>query len=191
MENSFQLFRLKLNYQAENQATGEVEKLKEEIIVECVNYTDAEILLNKIIENFSMNKLAPVVYEIIKCKFSSNDIYLNSLINCDSDEKLLTCGRLNCFFEKDTHGLYVVDTILFGDKSLKEKDVKNTFLIPAEDPADATMRAKYILLDGNNLEENIAVTNVKYDKAGNFYFKPETFDSLTKRSETIFEGYGL
>jgi len=187
MENSNQMFRLKLNYQAENQQTGEVEKLKDEILVECVNYTDAETLLNKVIEHFGMAKLAPVVYEIVKCKFERNSIYLNSLVNCDDDEVPLTCGRLNCFFTNPNHGLYSVDTIVFGDKAAKEKDVKETYLIPAEDPADATIRARLILLFLGNHEDDIAVTNVKYDKASNFYLAPMSFNDLIERSNKIFQ----
>lgn len=191
MESITQMFRLKLAYQAENQETGEVEKVKEEILVQCVNYTDAETLMNKVIEHFSMNKLCPVVYEIVKCKFASSEIYLNSLIECDSDDTPLTCGRLNCFFVDGSHGLYSVDTIVFGDKASKEKDLKTTYLIPAKDPADATMRAKMILKYDNHQEEDIAVTNVKYDKAGNFYFDPMSFTNLIDRSTKIFETYGL
>lgn len=191
MENVTQMFRLKLTYQAENQETGDVEKIKTEVLVQCVNYTDAETLLNKIIEHYAMNKLAPVVYEIVKCKFACQDIYLNSLTNCDSDDTPLTCGRLNCFFVNESHGLYAVDTIIFGDKSLKEKDIKTTYLIPAEDPADATVRAKLILADSGNDEEDIAVTNVKYDRAGDFYLEPMTYTELIDRSIKIFEKYGL
>lgn len=191
MENITQMFRLKLTYQAENQETGDVEKIKEEILVQCVNYTDAETLLNKVIEHYDMAKLAPVVYEIVKCKFDVQDIYLNSLTDCDSDDTPLTCGRLNVFFANESHGLYAVDTIIFGDKSLKEKDIKTTYLIPAEDPADATVRTKIILVDGGNDEEDIAVTNVKYDKAGNFYLEPKTYAELTDRSIKILEKYGL
>ena len=186
-----QMYRLKLAYQAENETSGEVEKIKEEILVECVNYTNAETLLNKLIEIYSMNKLAPAVYEIIKCKFAANNIYINSLINCDGDDVPLTCGKLNCFFTDRSHGLYVVDTIIFGDKEAKEKDEKITFLIPAKDPADATMRAKMILKHDGNKDEDIAVNNVKYDKAGNFYLDPMTFNNLSERSDKIFENYGL
>lgn len=186
MVNSNQMFRLKLTYQMENQETGEVEKVKDEVLVECVNYTDAETLLNKIIEHFGMNKLTPVVYEIVKCKFTNRDIYFNDLINCDNDEVPLTCGRLNCFFISPYHGLYSVDTIRFGDKSIKEKDEKTTFLIPAVDPADATVRARQILIYNGSKEEDIAVTNVKYDKASNFYMAPMSFSDLTERSTKIF-----
>ena len=191
MKNVTQMFRLKLAYQAENQETGDVEKIKTEVLVQCVNYTDAETLLNKVIEHYDMAKLAPVVYEIVKCKFTCHDIYFNSLTNCDSDDVPLTCGRLNCFFSDDSYGLYSVDTIVFGDKSLKEKDVKTTYLIPATDPADATVRAKLILADDGNDEEDIAVTNVKYDKAGDFYLEPMTYTELIDRSIKIFENHGL
>lgn len=185
------MYRLKIAYQAENKTSGEIEKIKEEILVECVNYTNAEALLNKLIETYSMNKLCPAVYEIIKCKFAADDIYINSLMNCDGDDVPLTYGRLNCFFVDESHGLYSVDTIVFGDKELKEKDEKITLLIPAIDPADATMRAKLILKHDGNKDEDIAVTNVKYDKAGNFYLDPMTFNNLSERSDKIFENYGL
>lgn len=191
MESINQMFRLKLAYQAENKETGDMEKVKEEILVECTSYTDAETLLNKIISTFSMDKYSPVVYEIVKCKFSHTDIYLNSLVDCDNDDTPLTCGKLNCFFKNESHGLYVVDATVFGDKSLKEKDVKVNYLIPAEDPADATMRARMILEYNGSKEEDIAVTNVKYDRAGNFYFDPMLFTNMIDRSNQIFESYGL
>ena len=187
MEKQNQMFRLKLTYMAENQTTGEVEKIKDEILAECMNYTDAETLLNKIIETFGMNKLEPVVYEIVKCKFSGTDIYLNALVKCDSEDVPLTCGRLNCFFADESHGLYSVDTIVFGDKELKEKDVKKTLLIPAVDTADASVLAKQIIMYEGNKSENIAIINVKYDKAGSFYFEPMSFENLNDRSDKIFQ----
>lgn len=186
-----QMYRLKVAYQAENESSGEIEKIKEEILVECVNYTNAETLLNKLIETYSMNKLCPAVYEIIKCKFAADDIYINSLVDCDDDTTPLTYGRLNCFFKDESHGLYVVDAIIFGDKEAKEKDEKRAFLIPAIDPAYATMCAKAILDYDGHKAEDISVTNVKYDKAGNFYLDPMTFNNLSERSEKIFKNYGL
>lgn len=184
------MYRLKVTYQSENSETGDIEKVKDEILVECSTYTEAEAVLNKLIINYGMDKYGEVVYEIVKCKFTRSDIYYNNLLNSDNS-KMLTCGLLQCFFEDENHGLYAVDTIAFGNKALKEKDEKYTYLIPAVDPADATNRAKAILIyEGRDIND-CAINNVKYDKAGTFYFLPASQESLKERSQKIFANYGL
>lgn len=186
MESLSTMFRLKIAYQAENQETGEMEKVKEEILSECANYTDAEAVLTSIVEQYNLGKFGSVPYEIVKCKFSRHQLYVNDLIESDDENKTLTCGLLNCSFVDGMDGLYAVDVIIFGNKAEKEKDVKDTYFIPANDPADATHKAKEILGYGGHSKDDYAITNVKFDKATSMYFVPSSFESMKELSLRIF-----
>lgn len=186
MDSLSTMFRLKVAYQAENQETGEMEKVKEEILAECENYTDAEAVLNSIIKQYGFDKFGNVPYEIVKCKFSRSQLYVNNLIEKDNEANTLTCGLVNCSFTDAMDGLYAVDVIIFGNKSEKEKDLKDTYFIPANDPADATQKAKEILDFYGHSKDDYAVTNVKFDKANSMYFVPASFESMDQLSLKIF-----
>lgn len=182
-ENS--IFRLKVQYKAENQETGDVEKMKLEILTQCVNYTDAEAVMNKIIEQYQMNKFEPCTYDIVKTKFSANDIYGCKTLSAD-DSKNLTCGLLQHFFE-ESDGLYAVDNIVFGNKEDKEKDLKRTFFIPAKDTADATSVAIAILqYEGRDLNDCL-ISSVKLDHAEYVYLRPKTSEEAFKLATNIFD----
>lgn len=183
-ENS--IFRLKVQYKAENQETGDVEKMKLEILTQCVNYTDAEAVMNKIIEQYQMNKFEPCTYDIVKTKFSANDIYGCKTLSAD-DSKNLTCGLLQHFFEEESDGLYAVDNIVFGNKEDKEKDLKRTFFIPAKDTADATSVAIAILqYEGRDLNDCL-ISSVKLDHAEYVYLRPKTSEEAFKLATNIFD----
>lgn len=183
-ENS--IFRLKVQYKAENQETGEVEKIKQEILTQCVNYTDAEAVMNKVIEQYQMNKFEPCTYDIVKTKFSANDIYGCKPLSAD-DNKNLTCGLLQHFFEDESDGLYAVDNVVFGNKEDKEKDLKRTFFIPAKDTADATSAAIAILqYEGRDMNDCL-ISSVKLDYAEYVYLRPKTSEEIFKLATNIFE----
>lgn len=183
-ENS--IFRLKVQYKAENQETGDVEKMKLEILTQCVNYTDAEAVMNKIIEQYQMNKFEPCTYDIVKTKFSANDIYGCKTLSAD-DSKNPTCGLLQHFFEEESDGLYAVDNIVFGNKEDKEKDLKRTFFIPAKDTADATSVAIAILqYEGRDLNDCL-ISSVKLDHAEYVYLRPKTSEEAFKLATNIFD----
>lgn len=183
-ENS--IFRLKVQYKAENQETGDVEKIKLEILTQCVNYTDAEAVMNKVIEQYQMNKFEPCTYDIVKTKFSANDIYGCKTLSAD-DSKNLTCGLLQHFFEEESDGLYAVDNIVFGNKEDKEKDLKRTFFIPAKDTADATSVAIAILqYEGRDLNDCL-ISSVKLDHAEYVYLRPKTSEEAFKLATNILD----
>lgn len=183
-ENS--IFRLKVQYKAENQETGEVEKIKLEILAQCVNYTDAEAVMNKVIEQYQMNKFEPCVYDIVRTKFEADDIYGCKAMSAD-DGNNLTCGLLQHFFENESDGLYAVENIVFGNKEDKEKDLKRTFFIPAKDTADATSAAIAILqYEGRNMDDCL-ISSIKLDHAEYVYLRPKTSESIYKLATNIFE----
>lgn len=182
-ENS--IFRLKVQYKTDNQETGEVEKIKLEILTQCVNYTDAEAVMNKVIEQYNMNKYEPCVYDIIKTKFEAGDIYGCKAMTADDDAKL-TCGLLQHFFEDESDGLYAVETIVFGNKDNKEKDLKRTFYISASHVANAMGLATAILqYEGQNMDDCL-IPSAKLDNAAYAYLRPKTSENIYKLAANIF-----
>ena len=99
--NELSMFRLKVQYKSENQTTGEIKKTKAEFLAQCVNYTDAEKLMSRIIETESMNKFEPCTYDIIKAKFEASDIYGTKIMQADSN---LTCGLIEHFLRTTVRG---------------------------------------------------------------------------------------
>jgi hypothetical protein len=186
--NELSMFRLKVQYKSENQATGEIEKVKTEFLAQCVNYTDAENLMNKIIELDNMDKFEPCVYDIAKAKFEASDIYGTNIMKADDK---LVCGLIEHFFENDSEGLYAVETIVFGDKEAKEKDLKQTYYIPAANVADAMAAARKILIyHGHNIDDCL-IPSTKLDKATLVFLRPTTSESIYKQATDIRLNDGL
>lgn len=187
--NEYSLFRLKLQYKTDNQETGDVEKAKMEILAQCVNYTDAEKVVNKIAKLYNMNKYEPMIYEIVKTKFDATQIVADGVLQTEYMEGVnqkLTCGLVQHFFENENEGLFAVDTTIFGNKEEKEKDVKTTYFIPAINVADAHDRAKKVLAyNGHDLDDCL-VSGAKLDKAEYIYLRPSTSESLYNKATQIF-----
>lgn len=190
MEKFTTMFRLKLAYKAENDETGAIENVKDEMLVECVNYTDAEKVVMQLEKLYDMSKYEPLSYEIVKCKYDFSTIFLNALVNRENDDNLI-CGLVDSFIEDKEHGLYAVDIIMYGDKSIKEKDVKETYFIPAINPADAHFRAAKIIQNYGKNKSDYAILNVKHDKANDILLLPSSYAHLNNRSVEIGIAYGL
>lgn len=182
--NELSMFRLKVQYKSENPATGEIEKTKNEILAQCVNYTDAEKLMLKIIETDYMDKFEPCSYDITKAKFEASDIYGNPNVML-TDKKLL-CGLVEHFFENENDGLYAVETVVFGDKEAKEKDLKQTYYIPTCNVAEAMTAARKILAnDGHNIGDCL-IPSAKLDKATRVFLRTSTTEYINRQATEIF-----
>lgn len=182
--NELSMFRLKVQYKSENQTTGEIEKIKTEILAQCANYTDAETLMNKIIETDNLNKFEPCIYDIVKTKFEAPDIYGTKIMQTDNN---LACGLIEHFFENDSEGLYEVQAIVFGDKEAKEKDLKQTIYIPATNVADAMAAARKILVySGHNIADCL-IPSTKLDNASIVFLRPSTSEYIYKQAMEIFD----
>ena len=178
------IFRLKVQYKSENPETGDLEKTKLEILTQCVNYTDAETLMHKVIEQYQMNKFESCTYEIIKTKILSGDIYGRKPLAADDNDQL-TCGLLQHFFNNEADGLYAVKTIVFGNKEDKEKDLKQTLYVPAQNVADAMKVATSILLyQGHNLNDCL-IPSATLDNAVYVYLHPKTSESIFKYMNNV------
>lgn len=173
------MFRLKLQYKSENQSTGEIEKTKTEILTECVNYTNAEEVAYSIIEQYHMDKFEPCVYDIVKTKIETTDIYGNESMKIDYSYDIDSLHQH--YFDNEENGLYEVETIVFGDKEIKEKDHKHTFYIPAANVADAMNKARTILQNMGCELGNCLIPSAKLDKAEWIYLKPTTSEQIYNR----------
>lgn len=173
--NEFSMFRLKVQHKSENQTTGELEKTRTEILAQCVNYTDAENLVLKIIEQYNMDKFEPCVYDISKAKFEATNILGYDNMKPDTTK---TCGLIQHYFESNDDGLYEVETIIFGDKTLKEKDTKITYYIPSSNIADAMNKARQTLRNNGYSLDSSLIQSAKLDKAEWVYLRPATSKSL-------------
>lgn len=182
--NTKSMFRLKIQYKSESQETGEIKKTKIEILAQCANYTDAERLVNKLIEHYGMDKFEPCSYDITQCKFEVNAIYGNNILKEES--KNLYCNLSCHYFEEKNDGLYAVDVVIFGDKSRKEKDVKDTYYIPASSVAEAMVCAQKILIYNCNYLDNCLIQNVKLDNAEYIYLASSTSERIYKEGNVIF-----
>lgn len=180
--NELSMFRLKLQYKSENQTTGELEKAKTEILAQCVNYTDAESLVYEIIKQYHMDKFEPCVYDIAKAKMETTDIFGTDIMAVDTS--YMTNGLYQHYFVKTDDGLYEVETIVFGDKETKEKDLKRTYYIPAIDVADAMNKARGILYDEGNDLTNCLIPSAKLDKAEWVYLRPATSKEIYERTSS-------
>lgn len=178
------MFRLKVQYKAVNQATGKDEKNKLEILIQAENYTEAEAVLNKIAKQYQFDKLEPYTYDIIRAKLLANDIYDYHGMVTDSENKL-TCGLIQHFFEQ-SYGLYAVDTVVYGDKEADEKDLKETYYIPALDVSDAMNAAMAILKYYNHDYSECHVPSAKLDNAKYIYLQPYTSEAIFKQANDIF-----
>ena len=107
----------------------------------------------------------------------------------DYDSKAVN-GLKECFFEDEQHNLYAVDVIAYGNKEAKEKDDKVTLYIPAADPADATHKAKDIMVWKYCNMREFCIRNVKTDPAYTMYLMTVSYEVLSDRNSNITD-YGL
>lgn len=184
--NDNSIFRLKIQYKGENEENGNIEKIKLEILVQCVNYTDAETVMCKIAEQYQMDKYEPYTYDIVKTKFSAGDIYGGAVLSADDANKSLTCGLLQHFFENESDGLYAVETVVFETIDGKEKSRKETCYIPATDVADAMGAATAILRHRGESPDDFIIPSAKLDNATYIYLRPKTSEEIFNQANDIF-----
>lgn len=157
-------YRLKLSYLGEGEK-GNLEMKKEEVLVLAVNYSEAELIANELLNDrmqFDANNLS---YEIVKTKVS--EIVFNSTM-CAVQNSGTLASTVEFFFEGDTDAaLYSVDVFfdVVNEKG-KVKKVRNAIYVPAESPAKAISCIKEYL-KGSLVD--YCIRNVKYDKATSIY----------------------
>lgn len=75
---------------------------------------------------------------------------------------------------------------MFGDKEAKEKDLKQTYYIPAANVADAMAAARKILIyHGHNIDDCL-IPSTKLDKATSVFLRPTTSENIYKQATNIF-----
>lgn len=143
MVTSTDFYLLKLQYKGEEVETGDVKKLRKEFLAECTSYSDAETLVNEIIDDEKMNKYEPAVYEIQKLKISDIKFSEHLIVNDDSLNDLT-----ELYFESDDAHFYRVKVEEPDLDSEKPKTIKHEMFIPAESTGEAEHIAKMFYKDG-------------------------------------------
>lgn len=166
------LFRIKNNYMAANQETGEVQKVKEEYLVSAVNYTDAESFIVNFNEKSGNNKFAPAEYEITKEKFNWNDIYMNDVF--DHEEGALTCGLVELFFNDETDRLFSITARFFLDNEEKKKTCNKTFYIPAHSLEEAVKCLKNEIVENG---DEYMITKTSADNMVSLFLTPDIVEN--------------
>lgn len=162
MGKDSEFYRIKMTYQGEKEDGG-LDTIKSEDLVMAVNYTDAEKIAFKLMEDKAIDDMESVKYEIIKTKIT-DVIYNNTFV---TDVNLIG-GLFMYYFEEGEStevGLYSVQVIYIELKENgKEKRSTETLYIPATTPQEAASLINSYLKDVGETR-NWIIRNVKFDKA--------------------------
>ena len=162
MGKDSEFYRIKMTYQGEKEDGG-LDTIKSEDLVMAVNYTDAEKIAFKLMEDKAIDDMESVKYEIIKTKIT-DVIYNNTFV---TDVNLIG-GLFMYYFEEGEStevGLYSVQVIYIELKENgKEKRSTETLYIPATTPQEAASLVNSYLKDVGETR-NWIIRNVKFDKA--------------------------
>lgn len=172
-------FRLKLQYLSENQKTGKIEKKNFEVLAEAVNYTEAEKIVETIIEREDLNRYSQAKYDIKReDKMSVNDFLFNDNLSTDN---ATICRLIQCYFEDEKSGIYMVEAVIFGDEAVGTKDEKIQVWVPAKDIYEAQEYAKkHISQIYTCGSDDFSIAHSKFDKADTVLLTQETF---TRKNE--------
>ena len=133
MVTTTDFYLIKFQYMAVDQATGDVKKMKQEILAECLNYTDAEKLAFAYIHDEEMDKFSPCKPEIVRQKV--NDIRLNGNTIIEQD---LFNGFSEMYLEtNDDHFYQVTANEPVANEDGEIKNIKRVLYIPASSTGEA------------------------------------------------------
>lgn len=165
MVNTTDFYLLKIAYEGEDVATADIKKIKKEYLAECMNYTDAEKLVNEIIEDEKMNKYSQAQYEIVKQKIGILK-YSDHIV---AEEESL--GGLTELFFEDEAKFYKVKIEEPDNSGDKPKMTKTDMFIPAASTGEAENLAKRFYVQGTVVN----TTRMNFENA--FVFK-QTYEYI-------------
>lgn len=168
------IFKLGFKYKA-NDDNGKEKTFKQEFLAECLNYTEAEKLAMKIIEEYEMNKIETCSYDIKKLPNANNILYNDNFTvdeNCYKTEKVVSL-----YFEKDNQNLYQVDIKLSGDDSTS----KETYYVPATSTNKAVTAVLDLFRD-NFLTATVQKTST-LELVDSVFVYPSTYDDMRNASK--------
>lgn len=167
MVNTTDFYLLKLQYEGEDAVTADIKKIKKEYLAECVNYSDAEKLVNELIVDEDMNHFSSAQYEIQKLKIS--DLKYSEHV-CAEENSL--AGLTELFFD-DGSKFYKVKIEEPDNSGDKPKTVKSEMFIPAASTGEAESLAKRFYAKGTVINatmmnfENAFVLKQTYEAVKN------------------------
>lgn len=176
------LFRLKFTYMGDDEKGG-TEKCKLEVLAQCTNYTEAEMLVNRIIDKNCLERYEECDYEITLTKIEIGNVLVNSVL-CEEKEHVMKLSEL--YFSGEQDGVFPIKVKFFGDKELKEKDVTSIFLVPGVTINTAIVYLKKYLVNKKGYKnDDFIVIGSSLDKAENIYLLPSDYDK--KKEDAIIE----
>jgi len=168
----YSIFRFKFSYTGEKE-NGDLTKKKLELLAQCANYTDAEKLVNSIIEKREFSRYDECDYEIIKTKIVLGNILLNDSV---AEEENITCGLSESFFDDEQAGFFLIKVKIFGGED--EKDSTEEYLVPASTSAAADRYLKdYMNKKYKMTSDSFKVVSNKLDNADSLFMLPEVVEA--------------
>jgi len=172
MVNTTDFYLLKLQYEGEDAVTADIKKIKKEYLAECVNYTDAEKLVNELIRDEDMNHFSQAQYEIQKLKIY--DLKYSEHLSAESN----SLEDLTELFFEDGARFYKVKVEEPDNSGDKPKTVKSEMFIPAASTGEAEMLAKRFYVQGT-------VINATMMNFENAFVLKQTYEAIKDRWERL------
>lgn len=170
------IYRLKFSYTGEKE-NGDLTKKKLELLAQCANYTDAEKLVNAIIERGDYSRYGECAYEIVKTKYFLSNVLLNDAV---AEEDKVLCGLSESYFEDEQAGFFVLKVKEFA-KNEEDKDTTEEFIIPALTSAAADKSLKeYLRAKYDMASDMFKVISNKLDNADSIFMLPEVVEAKRK-----------
>lgn len=177
-----QIFELKFTYNGERE-DGELAKKKLKVLAQCFNYTEAEQLVQTIIDKYNLEKFDECSYSISVTNYSISNVLVNDVLQ-EADKLVMKLTEL--FFKNEEDGLFIIKTKFFGDKAAKEKDITESYIVPGLNINNAIMYLKKWLINKCEYKAtDFTILGSNNSNTEYLYLAPSVYDS--KRSNSIKE----
>ena len=169
------LFKIKFAYKGEDEDGG-LKKKKLQIICQCVNYTDAEALAMKVMENDGMLKYEHEEPEIIRLKHSVDKLLLNDTMTTCS---ILVNKLSELYFQGDSDAIFIVKVNIFQDID-SGKGYTEEYMVPEKNGIAAINYVKKYLIHKGRSSNSFLILSHKIDETESIYMEPDLIEAKMK-----------
>lgn len=169
------LFKIKFSYKGENE-NGAISKKKLQVTAQCINYTDAEALAAKVMENEGMLKYEHDEPEIIKLKTPIYNVLLNDTLTASDT---LTNKLAQLYFQGKDDALFIVKAKIFTNIDTGKGNT-NEYILPSTSAVSAINYVrKYLIYKGWTSNQFVIISH-KIDNTEFIYMEPELIEAKMK-----------